>query len=418
MTQLSQRMVELGTAKSEIREAFAFAQARAAEIGPENVDDFSIGNPSVPAPDTVAQMVHQLVDTVDPIQLHGYTPAQGDGAVRQALADDLNRRYGTAYDPDCFYLTAGAAGALCCVLSALGCPGDVFLTFAPYFPEYKVFVESAGGTLTAVPANLEDFQIDFAALEAALSPQVKGIIINSPNNPTGVVYSEATIRKLAQMLTAKSQEYGHPIWLISDEPYREIVYQADPLPWVPSYYTNTLVCYSYSKSPSLPGQRIGYVLVPRTAEDFDLVYAAVCGAGRALGYVCAPSLFQLVVANCTGQTADIAVYRKNRDLLLTALREMGYTCAQPEGAFYLFPGRWSPTPRPSAGGPRSTTWCWSPGTASAARATCGSPTACPRSRSSGRCLSSGSWRRSTGDNRWNPLPCAPTHSTAVGCTDG
>ena len=219
-------MVELGTAKSEIREAFAFAQARAAEIGPENVDDFSIGNPSVPAPDTVAQMVHQLVDTVDPIQLHGYTPAQGDGAVRQALADDLNRRYGTAYDPDCFYLTAGAAGALCCVLSALGCPGDVFLTFAPYFPEYKVFVESAGGTLTAVPANLEDFQIDFAALEAALSPQVKGIIINSPNNPTGVVYSEATIRKLAQMLTAKSQEYGHPIWLISDEPYREIVYQA------------------------------------------------------------------------------------------------------------------------------------------------------------------------------------------------
>ena len=274
---------------------------------------------------------------MDPIQLHGYTPAQGDGAVRQALADDLNRRYGTAYDPDCFYLTAGAAGALCCVLSALGCPGDVFLTFAPYFPEYKVFVESAGGTLTAVPANLEDFQIDFAALEAALSPQVKGIIINSPNNPTGVVYSEATIRKLAQMLTAKSQEYGHPIWLISDEPYREIVYQADPLPWVPSYYTNTLVCYSYSKSLSLPGQRIGYVLVPRTAEDFDLVYAAVCGAGRALGYVCAPSLFQLVVANCTGQTADIAVYRKNRDLLLTALREMGYTCAQPEGAFYLFP---------------------------------------------------------------------------------
>lgn len=337
MTQLSQRMVELGTAKSEIREAFAFAQARAAEIGPENVDDFSIGNPSVPAPDTVAQMVHQLVDTVDPIQLHGYTPAQGDGAVRQALADDLNRRYGTAYDPDCFYLTAGAAGALCCVLSALGCPGDVFLTFAPYFPEYKVFVESAGGTLTAVPANLEDFQIDFAALEAALSPQVKGIIINSPNNPTGVVYSEETIRKLAQMLAAKSQEYGHPIWLISDEPYREIVYQADPLPWVPSYYTNTLVCYSYSKSLSLPGQRIGYVLVPRQAEDFDLVYAAVCGAGRALGYVCAPSLFQLVVANCAGQTADIAVYRENRDLLLNSLREMGYTCAQPEGAFYLFP---------------------------------------------------------------------------------
>ena len=314
MTTLSQRMVDLGTAKSEIREAFAFAQARAAEVGPENVDDFSIGNPSVPAPDTVAQMAHQLVDTVDPILLHGYTPAQGDASVRRALADDLNRRYGTHYDPDCFYLTAGAAGALCCVLSALGCPGDVFLTFAPYFPEYKVFVESAGGTLTAVPANLEDFQIDFAVLETALSPQVKGVIINSPNNPTGVVYSEETIRKLARLLDEKSREYGHPIWLISDEPYREIVYQQAPLPWVPSYYANTLVCYSYSKSLSLPGQRIGYVLVPRTAEDFDLVYAAVCGAGRALGYVCAPSLFQLVVANCAGQTADIAVYRKNRDL--------------------------------------------------------------------------------------------------------
>ena len=345
MIQLSQRMVDLGTARSEIREAFAFAQARAAEVGPENVDDFSIGNPSVPAPETVAQAVHDLVDSVDPIQLHGYTPAQGDGSVRQALADDLNRRYGTAYGPDDFYLAAGAAGALCCVLSALGCPGDVFLTFAPYFPEYKVFVESAGGTLTAVPADLEDFQIDFAAFEAALSPQVKGVIINSPNNPTGVVYSEATIRRLGQTLAEKSKEYGHPIWLISDEPYREIVYQEAPLPWVPHYYANTLVCYSYSKSLSLPGQRIGYVLVPPQAQEAGLVYAAVCGAGRALGYVCAPSLFQLVAARCAGQTADMAVYRRNRDLLLDALRQMGYTCAQPDGAFYLFPR----TPEPDAG---------------------------------------------------------------------
>lgn len=337
MTQLSQRMVELGTAKSEIREAFAFAQARAAEIGPENVDDFSIGNPSVPAPDTVAQMVHQLVDTVDPIQLHGYTPAQGDGAVRQALADDLNRRYGTAYDPDCFYLTAGAAGALCCVLSALGCPGDVFLTFAPYFPEYKVFVESAGGTLTAVPANLEDFQIDFAALEAALSPQVKGIIINSPNNPTGVVYSEATIRKLAQMLTAKSQEYGHPIWLISDEPYREIVFSGFQVPWIPQLYPDTIVCYSFSKSLSLPGERLGYVLVPASVTDSREVYAAVAGAGRSLGYVNAPSLFQQVTSLCCDLTSDLAVYERNAKLLVPALREMGYHCVEPGGAFYLFP---------------------------------------------------------------------------------
>lgn len=345
MTNISQRMLNLGTARSEIREAFAFAQARAAEVGAENVDDFSIGNPSVPAPATVAEAVHKLVDAIDPIKLHGYTPAQGAGQARGALADDLNRRFGTNYTADNFYLTAGAAGALCCALSALSCPGDTFITFAPYFPEYKVFVESAGAELVTVPADIEDFQIDFAAFDQALTPNTKGVIINSPNNPTGVVYSEATIQKLAQVLTEKSKEYGHTIWLISDEPYREIVYRDTPLPWVPNYYPNTLVCYSYSKSLSLPGQRIGYVLVPPQAEDADIVYAAVCGAGRALGYVCAPSLFQLVAAECTGQTADIEIYHKNRDLLLNALRDMGYTCAQPDGAFYLFPRSLEPDAR-------------------------------------------------------------------------
>ena len=345
MTNVSQRMLNLGTARSEIREAFAFAQARAAEVGAENVDDFSIGNPSVPAPATVAEAVHKLVDAIDPIKLHGYTPAQGDGQARGALADDLNRRFGTNYTADNFYLTAGAAGALCCALSAQSCPGDTFITFAPYFPEYKVFVESAGAELVTVPADIEDFQIDFAAFDQALTPNTKGVIINSPNNPTGVVYSEATIQKLAQVLTEKSKEYGHTIWLISDEPYREIVYRDTPLPWVPNYYPNTLVCYSYSKSLSLPGQRIGYVLVPPQAEDADIVYAAVCGAGRALGYVCAPSLFQLVAAECTGQTADIEIYHKNRDLLLNALRDMGYTCAQPDGAFYLFPRSLEPDAR-------------------------------------------------------------------------
>ena len=345
MTNVSQRMLNLGTARSEIREAFAFAQARAAEVGAENVDDFSIGNPSVPAPATGAEAVHKLVDAIDPIKLHGYTPAQGDGQARGALADDLNRRFGTNYTADNFYLTAGAAGALCCALSALSCPGDTFITFAPYFPEYKVFVESAGAELVTVPADIEDFQIDFAAFDQALTPNTKGVIINSPNNPTGVVYSEATIQKLAQVLTEKSKEYGHTIWLISDEPYREIVYRDTPLPWVPNYYPNTLVCYSYSKSLSLPGQRIGYVLVPPQAEDAEIVYAAVCGAGRALGYVCAPSLFQLVAAECTGQTADIEIYHKNRDLLLNALRDMGYTCAQPDGAFYLFPRSLEPDAR-------------------------------------------------------------------------
>jgi len=337
MTRLSPRMVGLGTARSEIREAFAFAQARAAIVGPENVDDFSIGNPSVPAPDSVADVIRQLVDQVDPVALHGYTPAQGAPDVRQTLADELNARYGTQYHKDNLYLTVGAAAALCCCLSAMGCEGDEFITFAPYFPEYKVFVESAGGKLVAVPADIEDFQIDFAAFEAALNPNTKAVLINTPNNPTGVVYSQATIRKLAQVLEEKSKEFGHTIYLISDEPYREIVYAEEPLPWVPNYYANTLVCYSYSKSLSLPGQRIGYVLVPDQVEDFGMVYAAIAGAGRALGYVCAPTLFQLVAARCTGQTADISIYKRNRDILLDALREMGYTCAQPDGAFYLFP---------------------------------------------------------------------------------
>lgn len=337
MARLSERMVALGTARSEIREAFAFAQKRIAEVGADQVDDFSIGNPSVPAPETVSAAVQNLTHTLDPVLLHGYTAAQGDLGVRTALAEDLNRRFGTDYTADCLYLTAGAAGALCCTLSALGCVGDTFLTFAPYFPEYKVFVESAGGNLLVVPPQISDFQINFDAFRAALTPETKAVIINTPNNPTGVVYSEQTIRELGEVLREKSQAFGHPIYLISDEPYREITYVEQPLPWIPEYYEHTIVCYSYSKSLSLPGQRIGYALVPPSVEDSELLYAAICGAGRALGYVCAPSLFQYVVAQCAGQTADLTIYRKNREILLGALREMGYTCAQPDGAFYLFP---------------------------------------------------------------------------------
>ena len=344
MSQLSPRMIALGTARSEIREAFAFAQARAAVVGPKNVDDFSIGNPSVPAPAQVGELIQALTRETDPVRLHGYTPAQGDPQARRALADDLNARFGTDYDPDCLYLTVGAAAALCCALSAMGCPGDEFITFAPYFPEYKVFAESAGGELVAVPARISDFQPDMDALRGAITPKTKAVLINTPNNPTGVVYSQATLTALGEVLTEKSRAYGHPIYLISDEPYREIVYTGAPLPWVPDYYPDTLVCYSYSKSLSLPGQRIGYVLVPRRVTDFDLVYAAVCGAGRALGYVCAPALFQLVVAQCGGLTSDLSVYRTNRDLLLDSLRSMGYTCAQADGAFYLFPR----TPEPDA----------------------------------------------------------------------
>lgn len=333
---VNQRMLGLGTARSVIRELFEYGKIRAAQVGAENVFDFSLGNPSVPCPQEVNDTAVRILRE-QPEVIHCYTSAQGDQEARQRFADSLNRRFGTCYTADQFYITVGAAASLCCVFNGLTCPGDEFVVFAPYFPEYKVFIEGAGAKMVLIPPEIEGFQIDFDAFEAAISEHTKGVVVNSPNNPSGVVYSRETLERLAAILTEKSRAYGHPIYLISDEPYREIVYQADPLPWVPSYYTNTLVCYSYSKSLSLPGQRIGYVLVPRTAEDFDLVYAAVCGAGRALGYVCAPSLFQLVVANCAGQTADIAVYRKNRDLLLTALREMGYTCAQPEGAFYLFP---------------------------------------------------------------------------------
>ena len=334
---VSKRMLALGTASSEIREAFAAAQARAAQIGPERVDDFSIGNPSVPAPESVRETIHALLDSVEPLALHGYTPAPGDMGARQSLAEDLNRRFGTDYDGSELYLTCGAAASLSCVLSALACEGDEFVVITPCFPEYTVFIETAGGKVVEAKADPDTFQIDLAALERALSERTKAVLINTPNNPTGAVYGAESLRALGELLARRSSRCGHPIYLISDEPYREISFTDQPTPWVPSCYPNTIVCYSYSKSLSLPGQRIGYVLVPRCAEDAAEVYAAVCGAGRALGYVCAPTLFQLVAKECTGQTADVAVYRRNRDLLLNALREMGYTCAQPDGAFYLFP---------------------------------------------------------------------------------
>jgi len=345
MARLSALMIALGSDRSEIREAFEYGRQRAAIVGADNVFDFSIGNPSVPAPERVGSLIRQLVQDEDPVWLHGYTSAQGDQAAREALANNLNERFGTAYDADCFYLTTGAAGALCCALAAMACPGDEFITFAPFFPEYKVFVEGVGGQLIVVPAEIEGFQINFEAFEACLTPQTKAVIINSPNNPSGAVYSSETIKTLAELLTRKSEEYGHPIYLISDEPYREIVYSDMRLPWVPSYYANTLLCYSFSKSLSLPGARIGYVLVPREMEDASLVYAAVCGAGRRLGYVCAPSLFQRVAASCCHETADLSIYRRNRDLLVSSLRDMGFTCVEPGGAFYLFPRSLEPDAR-------------------------------------------------------------------------
>ena len=333
---VSERMLGLGTARSVIRELFEYGKQRAAVVGEENVFDFSLGNPSVPAPAAVNENAIRILRE-DGESIHCYTSAQGDALARRRFADSLNRRYGTQYTENEFYVTVGAAAALCCVFGALTCPGDEFIAFAPYFPEYKVFVEGAGAKLTVVPPEIEQFQIDFDAFGALVNGHTKGVIINSPNNPTGVVYSRETLERLSAILTEKSAQYGHPIYLISDEPYREIVFHGTEVPWVPQIYRDTVVCYSFSKSLSLPGERLGYVLVPTDITDAADVYAAVAGAGRSLGYVNAPSLFQQVTSLCCDMTADISIYERNCDLLVSALRDMGYHVTQPGGAFYLFP---------------------------------------------------------------------------------
>lgn len=333
---ISERMLKLGTARSVIRELFEYGKQRAAVVGKENVFDFSLGNPSVPAPDRVNEEAIRILRE-NPQLIHCYTSAQGDAAVRDSFAASVNRRFGCSYTGDNFYVTVGAAAALCCVFHALTCPGDEFIVFAPYFPEYKVFIEGAGAKMVLIPPEVEGFQIDFDAFEAAITPQTKGVVINNPNNPSGVVYSRRTLERLGAILSAKEEEYGHPIFLISDEPYREIVFEGFTAHWLPHVYQNTLICYSFSKSLSLPGERLGYVLVPDQVSHSPQVYAAVAGAGRSLGYVNAPSLFQQVTARCCDMTADLKVYEENCKLLVTSLREMGYHVVQPGGAFYLFP---------------------------------------------------------------------------------
>lgn len=333
---LSEKMVQLGTNRSVIRDLFEYGNKRKAEIGAENVFDFSIGNPSVPAPDCVREAAMDLLQNGDPVALHGYTSAPGDAGLRQKLADYTNSQHGTSLTGDNFYITAGAAASLTISLKALAEPGDEFITFAPYFPEYRVFVEMTGSKFVAVPSNREDFQIDCESLEGAVTPHTKGVILNSPNNPSGVVITEECLKKVCDILERKQREYNKEIFLIADEPYRELVYGEVKVPYLMNYYANTIVCYSYSKSLSLPGERLGYIAVSDQAKDWKLVYAAVCGAGRALGYVCAPSLFQQVIARCIGQTADVSVYKKNRDILYNALTGYGYHCIRPDGAFYLF----------------------------------------------------------------------------------
>lgn len=333
---MNRRMYGLGSKRSVIREIFEFGKQRAAEVGAENVYDFSLGNPSVAPPQAVEDAIEDLLRGKDMTALHGYTSAPGDLATREAIAGHIRETFGVPADAGHIYMTCGAAASLTISLSAICNAGDEVITFAPYFTEYKVFAETAGASLIALPSDPDTFQIDFSALEGAISPKTAAVLVNSPNNPSGVVYGRETVEKLAALLAEKSAEYGHTIYLISDEPYRELVYGGVEVPYLPAYYKDTLVCYSYSKSLSLPGERIGYIFVSPQAKDAGELYLAVCGAGRALGYVCAPSLFQKVIARCQGMTSDVSVYEKNRNTLLSALTAYGFKCVRPDGAFYLF----------------------------------------------------------------------------------
>ena len=333
---MNQRMLGLGSRRSVIREIFEFGKKRAAEIGAENVYDFSLGNPSVEPPQIVTDTLQQLLRDEEPTALHGYTSAQGDAAVREAIAGYIRKTHGVEADANYIYMTCGAAASLTISLSAICVPGDEVITFAPYFTEYKVFSETAGAKLIALDSDPDTFQIDLYKLEEAINERTAAVLINSPNNPSGVVYREETIIRLAQILRNKSAQFGKTIYLITDEPYRELVYGGVTVPYLTKDYPHTVVCYSYSKSLSLPGERIGYVFVNPSADHAKELYLAVCGAGRALGYVCAPSLFQKMIARCQGVTSDVSVYERNRDLLAGALTQYGFSCVRPDGAFYLF----------------------------------------------------------------------------------
>lgn len=333
---MNEAMRELGAKRSVIRELFEYGNKRKAEIGAENVFDFSLGNPSVPAPDAVQKELIRLLSETSPVALHGYTSAPGDLGVRRAIADYLNETYGAGVDAGLIYLTVGAAASLTISLTAILNPGDEVILLAPFFPEYRVFVERTGAKAVTALSRLDDFQPDLKALQAAITPRTRAIIVNSPNNPTGAVLTEESIKGLTAVLDATQKEFGAPIYLISDEPYRELVYGDAKVPYLTDYYANTLVCYSFSKSLSLPGERIGYVLVSPKAENAGALYEAVCGAGRALGFVCAPALFQKMIPACLGMTSDLSVYRTNRQLLLDALTAYGFRVVKPDGAFYLF----------------------------------------------------------------------------------
>ena len=332
---INELMYARGAESSEIREIFSYGLERKAAVGAENVFDFSLGNPSIPAPAAVRASIERSLATVPPEDLHGYTPAPGLPAARAAVAASLNRRFGTSYEAGDVFMTVGAAASVSCCLHALCNPGDEVIVIAPYFPEYTVWIEKAGASIVEVLADQTSFQIDVAAVAAAITPRTAAVIVDSPNNPTGAVYTRGNLEALAAALTEASAGREEPVFLISDEPYREITYGAE-VPWVPSIYENTVVCYSYSKSLSLPGERVGWVLVPNTMPLAGRVMPAVAGAARTLGFVCAPAIFQRVVVDCIDEPSDVAAYARNRAVLTEALSRYGYTYVEPDGAFYLW----------------------------------------------------------------------------------
>ncbi len=332
---LNEKAYALGANRSVIRDLFEYGKVRAAIVGPENVFDYSIGNPSIPSPKEVNETICQVLADTDSLLVHGYTSAVGDYETRKAISDDLNARYGVNTKPEEFFIGCGAAPELVSVLRALSIPGGEVLAIAPYFPEYKPFAEEAGLTFKVVPADVPSFQINFDALEKMINHNTQAIILNSPNNPSGVVYTRETLQKLRRVITDKIMDIGHTIYLISDEPYRELAYGVE-VPFVPSVYNDTIICYSYSKSLSLPGERIGYVYVPTHCTESKRLYAAVAGAARSIGHVCAPSLWQKVIARCAHLRPDLESYDRNRKALYEGLTAMGYEMAKPDGAFYLF----------------------------------------------------------------------------------
>lgn len=331
---INEKSYAYGAQKSSIREIAAYGSARKAEIGAENVFDFSLGNPSIPAPESVRVSIARALE-LPPTQLHGYTPAPGLPAAREAVAASLNRRFGTSYAAGDVYLTCGAAASLSISFHATVNAGDEVIVIAPYFPEYRVWIETAGATCVEVMADAKTFQIDVDAVAAAITERTKAVIINSPNNPVGSVYAEQNLRDLAAALAAAEERLGTQIYLVADEPYREITYGAE-VPWVPAIYDRTIVCYSYSKSLSLPGERIGWVLVPNTNPEHDELVLSVAGAGRKLGFVCAPAIFQRVVIDCVDEPTDVEAYAENRRALTEGLSELGYEYIEPQGAFYLW----------------------------------------------------------------------------------